>query len=99
MEIKRVGSQPSSKGSVEYFTGAVRIDPLFQATAPARAVGASVTFEPGARAAWHTQALGRPLTWPPGCGRARAWGPVPASPAGPGVPAPPGRTARARTAP
>jgi quercetin dioxygenase-like cupin family protein len=52
MDIKRNGSQPSSKGSPDYFTGSVRIDPLFQASAPARAVGASVTFEPGARTAW-----------------------------------------------
>ncbi len=57
MEIKRNGSQPSGKGPAEYFTGAVRIDPLFQATAPARAAGASVTFEPGARTAWHTGAF------------------------------------------
>ena len=54
MEIKRSGSQPSGKGPAEYFTGTVRIDPLFQAHDPARAVGASVTFEPGARTAWHT---------------------------------------------
>jgi hypothetical protein len=52
MDIKRSGSQPSSKGAAEYFTGTVRIDPLFQANAPARALGASVTFEPGARTAW-----------------------------------------------
>ena len=55
MEIKRVGSQPSSKGRAEYFTGTVRIDPLFEARDPARAVAASVTFEPGARTAWHTR--------------------------------------------
>ena len=54
MEIKKVGSQPSSKGSADWFTGKVRIDPLFQASAPARVAGASVTFEPGARTAWHT---------------------------------------------
>ena len=53
MEIKRNGSQPSSKGSAEYFTGTVRIDPLFDTPNPARAFGASVTFEPGARTAWH----------------------------------------------
>lgn len=58
MEIKRVGSQPSGKGPADWFTGTVRIDPLFQANAPARAVGASVTFEPGARTAWHTHPLG-----------------------------------------
>ena len=54
MDIKRSGSQPSTKGPSEYFTGTVRIDPLFQANDPARAVGASVTFEPGASTAWHT---------------------------------------------
>jgi len=74
MEIKRVGSQPSAKGSAEYFTGTVRIDPLFQAAAPGRAVGASVTFEPGARTAWHTHPLGQTLIVTSGCGRARRWG-------------------------
>ena len=59
MEIKRIGSQPSVKGPSEWFTGAVRIDPLFQATAPALVQGASVTFEPGARTAWHTHPLVR----------------------------------------
>jgi quercetin dioxygenase-like cupin family protein len=54
MDIKRSGSQPSGKGPAEYFTGTVRIDPLFQANEPARSIGASVTFEPGARTAWHT---------------------------------------------
>jgi len=53
MDIKRNGSQPSSKGSAEYFTGNVRIDPLFDAPDPARVFGANVTFEPGARTAWH----------------------------------------------
>jgi quercetin dioxygenase-like cupin family protein len=61
MEIKRNGSQPSGKGPAEWFTGTVRIDPLFQANAPARAAGASVTFEPGARTAWHTHPLGQTL--------------------------------------
>src|SRR5437762_14167897 len=61
MEIKRVGSQPSSKGPADWFTGTVRIDPLFQATAPARAAGNAVTFEPGARTAWHTHPLGQVL--------------------------------------
>jgi quercetin dioxygenase-like cupin family protein len=61
MNIKRSGSQPSTKGSAEYFTGSVRIDPLFQANDPARAVGASVTFEPGSRTAWHTHPLGQIL--------------------------------------
>jgi quercetin dioxygenase-like cupin family protein len=61
MEIKRAGSQPSGKGPAEWFTGTVRIDPLFQAPAPARAAGAQVTFEPGARTAWHTHPLGQTL--------------------------------------
>ena len=61
MELKRAGSQPSVKGSADYFTGTVRIDPLFSASAPARAAGASVTFEPGARTAWHTHPLGQTL--------------------------------------
>ena len=67
MEIKKSGSQPSNKGSEEYFTGDVRIDPLFQANDPARAVGASVTFEPGARTAWHTHPLGQTLIATFGC--------------------------------
>ena len=62
MEIKRNGSQASTKGSAEYFTGTVRIDPLFQAPDPARAAGGSVTFEPGARTAWHTHPLGQRLS-------------------------------------
>jgi quercetin dioxygenase-like cupin family protein len=61
LEIKRSGSQASTKGSVEYFTGAVRVDPLFQAKSPARVVSAWVTFEPGARTAWHTHPLGQTL--------------------------------------
>ena len=61
MEIKRSGSEPSTKGPADWFTGTVRIDPLFQANAPARAHGASVTFEPGARTAWHTHPLGQTL--------------------------------------
>jgi quercetin dioxygenase-like cupin family protein len=61
MEIKRSGSQPSGKGPAEYFTGAVRVDPLFQAPDPARVSGSSVTFEPGARTAWHTHPLGQTL--------------------------------------
>ncbi len=68
MEIKRIGSQPSNKGPADWFTGTVRIDPLFQAHAPARAVGASVTFEPGARTAWHTHPLGQTLIVTAGCG-------------------------------
>jgi quercetin dioxygenase-like cupin family protein len=77
MDIKRSGSQPSSKGSADYFTGAVRIDPMFQAPHPARVVGASVTFEPGARTAWHTHPLGQTLIVTAGCGWAqREGGPV-----------------------
>ena len=74
MEIKRGGSQPSGKGTSEYFTGTVRIDPLFEANDPARARGASVTFEPGARTAWHTHPLGQTLIVTVGCGRAQRWG-------------------------
>src|SRR5437879_13144823 len=74
MEIKRSGSQPSGKGPAEYFTGIVRIDPLFQALDPARALGASVTFEPGARTAWHTHPLGQALIVTAGCGLAQRWG-------------------------
>ena len=73
MDIKRNGSQPSTKGHVEYFTGAVNINPLFQAHEPARAVGASVTFEPGARTAWHTHPLGQTLIVIAGCGLAQRW--------------------------
>src|SRR5262249_35958826 len=68
------GSQPSSKGPAEYFTGTLRIDPLFQAHAPARALGASVTFEPGGRTAWHTHPLGQTLIVTAGCGLAQRWG-------------------------
>ena len=67
MDIKRVGSQPSAKGPAEWFTGAVRIDPLFQAAAPALVQGASVTFEPGARTAWHMHPLGQTLIVTAGC--------------------------------
>jgi quercetin dioxygenase-like cupin family protein len=77
MEIKRSGSQPSGKGSADYFTGSVRIDPLFQAPDPARVRGASVTFEPGARTAWHTHPLGQTLIVTAGCGWVqREGGPV-----------------------
>ena len=68
MELKRNGSQPSSRGSDENFTGNVRIDPLFEAADPARARGASVTFEPGARSAWHKHPLGQTLIVTSGCG-------------------------------
>src|SRR5947209_17631630 len=74
MDIKRNGSQPSGKGPAEYFTGTVRVDPLFQAPDPARVAGASVTFEPGARTAWHTHPLGQTLIVTSGCGRVRRWG-------------------------
>jgi quercetin dioxygenase-like cupin family protein len=74
MEIKKAGSQPSNKGPVDWFSGTVRIDPLFQATAPARVAGASVTFEPGARTAWHTHPLGQTLIVISGCGRAQREG-------------------------
>ena len=74
MDIKRSGSQPSAKGSAEYFTGTVRIDPLFQAPEPARANGASVTFEPCARSAWHTHPLGQTLIVTSGCGPVQSWG-------------------------
>ncbi|HTL16465.1 MAG TPA: cupin domain-containing protein [Patescibacteria group bacterium] len=74
MDIKRSGSQPSTKAAVEYFTGTVRIDPLFQAPDPARVAGASVTFEPGARTAWHSHPLGQTLIVTAGCGRAQRWG-------------------------
>jgi quercetin dioxygenase-like cupin family protein len=77
MDIKRGGSQPSGKGPANYFTGQVRIDPLFTAPDPARVVGASVTFEPGARTAWHTHPLGQTLIVTAGCGWAqREGGPV-----------------------
>jgi quercetin dioxygenase-like cupin family protein len=77
MEIKRSGSQPSRKGPADYFTGTVRIDPLVEAGEPARVVAASVTFEPGARTAWHTHPLGQTLVVTAGCGRAQRWdGPV-----------------------
>lgn len=74
MEIKRTGSQPSGKGPPDWFTGTVRIDPLFAAPDPARAVGASVTFEAGARTAWHTHPLGQTLIVLSGAGRAQRWG-------------------------
>jgi quercetin dioxygenase-like cupin family protein len=74
MDVKRSGSQPSRKGPAEYFTGTVRIDPLCEAADPARVVGASVTFEPGARTAWHTHPLGQTLIVTAGGGRARRWG-------------------------
>jgi quercetin dioxygenase-like cupin family protein len=68
MEIKRSGSQPSAKGPSAWFTGTVRIDPLFQSNSPARAAGNAVTFEPGARTAWHTHPLGQYLIITAGAG-------------------------------
>src|SRR5437588_4571762 len=77
MDIKRSGSRPSGKGPAEYFTGTVRIDPLFEAPHPARVRGASVTFEPSARTAWHTHPLGQTLIVTSGVGRAqKVGGPV-----------------------
>src|SRR5579872_4501635 len=77
MEIKRIGSQTSAKGPADWFTGTVRIDALFQAPAPARVAGASVTFEPGARTAWHTHPLGQTLIVVSGDGRVqRDGGPI-----------------------
>jgi quercetin dioxygenase-like cupin family protein len=69
MQITRAGSQPSQKGPADWFTGTVRIDPLFTAPAPGRAAGAVVTFEPGARTAWHTHPLGQTLVVLTGLGR------------------------------
>jgi quercetin dioxygenase-like cupin family protein len=74
MDIKRSGSQPSSRGQADFFTGSVRVDPLFDAPAPARVSCASVTFEPGARTAWHTHALGQTLIVTAGCGLVQRWG-------------------------
>ena len=77
MEIKRNGSQPSGNGSADYFTGAVRVDPLFQVPDPARVTGGSVTFEPGARTAWHAHPPGQTLIVTVGCGWVqREGGPV-----------------------
>lgn len=74
MEIKRSGSQPSARGAEDYFTGTVRVDPLFSTPDPARVVVASVTFEPAARTAWHTHPLGQTLIVTAGSGRAQRWG-------------------------
>ncbi|MDB5541447.1 MAG: cupin protein [Devosia sp.] len=74
MKISRAGSQPSQRGPAEWFTGTVRIDPLFAAEPPALAVGNAVTFEPGARTAWHTHPLGQVLVVTAGYGRAQRWG-------------------------
>jgi len=74
MEITRSGSQPSRRAAPEWFTGTVRLDPLFAAQAPARAAGNAVTFEPGARTAWHTHPLGQTLIVTAGCGRVQREG-------------------------
>ena len=74
MKIKRAGSQPSAKGPGDWFTGTVRVDALFEAPDPARARGASVTFEPGARTAWHTHPLGQTLIVTSGVGRVQKLG-------------------------
>ncbi len=74
MEIKRMGSQPSAIGPVDWFTGTVRIDPLFDAIDPGRTGAAGVTFEPGARTAWHTHPLGQTLIITTGCGWVQRWG-------------------------
>ena len=74
MDIKRAGSRPSTKPPADWFTGTVRLDPLFDAREPARALGAAVTFEPGARTAWHTHPLGQTLIVIAGAGRAQRWG-------------------------
>lgn len=77
MEIRRAASQASGNGPADWFTGTVRIDPLFEAAAPARVRGASVTFEPGARTAWHTHPLGQTLIVTTGAGRVQcAGGPI-----------------------
>ncbi|MDE2047575.1 MAG: cupin domain-containing protein [Betaproteobacteria bacterium] len=74
MNIQRIGTRPSAPGPAEYFSGQVRIDPLFDAQGPARAVGACVTFEAGARTAWHTHPLGQTLIVTAGCGHVQRWG-------------------------
>jgi quercetin dioxygenase-like cupin family protein len=77
MEITRIGSQPSAVGPADWFTGTVRIDPLFSAVEPGRVGAANVTFEPGARTAWHTNPLGQSLIITAGCGWVQRWdGPI-----------------------
>jgi quercetin dioxygenase-like cupin family protein len=91
MEIKRIGTQPSTKGSAEYFTGTVRIDPLFSPPEPARVAMALVTFEPGARTAWHTHPFGQTLVVTAGAGWVqREGGPIEPIHAGDVVWFPPG---------
>ena len=74
MDIRRAGSRPSGKAPAEYFTGTVRLDPLFEAPDPARIRAVSVTFEPAARTGWHTHPLGQTLIVTAGCGWAQRWG-------------------------
>ncbi len=74
MEIKKIGSQPSNKGTADWFTGVAHIEPLFRPTAPARVDCVSVTFEPGAHTAWHSHPLGQTLIVTNGCGWAQRWG-------------------------
>ncbi len=74
LRITRAGSPPSAKGSADYFTGAVRVDPMFPATAPSRVSGGHVTFEPGARSAWHTHPVGQTLIITSGLGFVQQWG-------------------------
>src|SRR5437879_7660138 len=91
MDIKRRASRSSSEGPATWFTGKVRVEPLFQATAPGRAQGANVTFEPGARSAWHTHPLGQTLIVTSGRGFVQSWGgPVEEMHAGDVVSCPPG---------
>ena len=91
MKIQRNGSQASAQGPAEYFTGTVRVDPLFEAEEPARGAGACVTFEPGARTAWHTHPLGQTLIVTAGLGRVQRWdGPIEESRPGDVVWFPPG---------
>ncbi|MER8390000.1 cupin domain-containing protein [Mesorhizobium sp. M0166] len=74
MDIMRAGSRPSGKGPTDWFTGTVRVDPMFNPNAAERVQGASVTFEPGARTAWHTHPLGQTLVVTGGLGRVQRWG-------------------------
>jgi quercetin dioxygenase-like cupin family protein len=74
MDIQRNGSTPAAKGPAEFFTGSVRVEPLIPTTPPARVGGATVTFEPGARSAWHTHPLGQMLIVTAGCGLVQSWG-------------------------
>lgn len=74
MDITRIGTTPSAAGPADWFTGTVRVDHLFPAHEPARASGGAVTFEPGARTAWHTHPLGQTLIVTTGCGRVQTWG-------------------------